>query len=188
MCSLCNVYTHYKVYVCVCVCVCVQKKCTFGWCMGFSGVRLMIFSFVFMCGNACDSTVFTVKYTNFVLVYQNILSSPKYAYDLKCFSFSYGICFVFGPWLSLWWGFKSTGVFELRMSSPWPTPNSEGQGISLCPAPHWKPAWHGWPYHQLACCQLGIQVYWCSQAPSPSKMCLWHSGDNMKEDLNHWSH
>jgi len=31
----------------------------------------MIFSFVFMCGNVCDSTVGTVRYTEFVLVYQN---------------------------------------------------------------------------------------------------------------------
>ena len=108
--------------------VCVQKKCTFGWCMGFSGVRLMIFNFAVVCGNVCDSTVFTVKYTNFVLVYQNYFVKSKICIWLECLSFSCGVCSVFGPWFSLCWCFNSTGVFELRMSSPWPTPQPGRSG------------------------------------------------------------
>ena len=89
---LCNEKWNYAVlvqyvlcamYIEITRCVCIQNKCTFGWSMGFSGVRLMIFTFVFMCRNVCDSTVFTVRYTNFVLVYQNYFVKSKICIWLK---------------------------------------------------------------------------------------------------------
>jgi hypothetical protein len=67
-------------------------------------------------------------------------------------------------WLSTRFGFYEVGMWYLR-----PTPNQEGEGISLYPVPRSDPVRRG-SYQELACLRPSFRVHLCALCANvPSK-------------------